>query len=344
VPSELRVGTMDALYTLLDDLNKSDTYIEAVLRKIGRQRLDLTKKDQRKDVKLMINQHDDAVDYLTRFSWEQQRFPLRKNLNELSEMISSSVAKIDEDLKAKASEYSQVMLTIRQRKKRETGTLVARDLTNLVPAASLKETEYLTTLLVVVPTMSFQQWKESYERLTEWVLPRSSELIFQDKDSGLFTVTLFKKVVEDFKLAAREQKWIVRKYERTEGLDPAEMKKMKEEKARLKKALVRWCDTNFAETYVAWVHLKCIRCFVESVLRFGLPANFEAVLLWPNPKQIDAVHKSLKNVFGHLGKHDDKDDIAEGSVPVSLASSQQEKFYPYVSLDVVLDLRYEARD
>lgn len=56
VPSELRVGTMDALYTLLDDLNKSDSYIEAVLRKIGRQRLDLTKKDQRKDVKFMINQ------------------------------------------------------------------------------------------------------------------------------------------------------------------------------------------------------------------------------------------------------------------------------------------------
>jgi hypothetical protein len=56
VPSELRVGTMDALYTLLDDLQKNDTFIEAVLRKIGRQRLDLTKKDQRKDVKFMINQ------------------------------------------------------------------------------------------------------------------------------------------------------------------------------------------------------------------------------------------------------------------------------------------------
>jgi len=196
---------------------------------------------------------------------------------------------------------------------------------------------------VVVPLSSFQQWKDTYETLTEYVLPRSSELIFQDKDAGLFTVTLFKKVVEDFKLAAREQKWIVRKYERTEGLDPAEMKKMKEEKTRLKKALVRWCDTNFAETYVAWIHLKCIRCFVESVLRFGLPANFEAVLLWPNPKQIDAVHKALKGVFGYLGKHEEK-DIAEGSVPVSLASSQQEKFYPYVSLDIVLDLRYEPRD
>lgn len=60
VPSELRVGTMDALYTLLDDLNKSDSYIESVLRKIGRQRLDLTKKEHRKDVKFMINQHGTA--------------------------------------------------------------------------------------------------------------------------------------------------------------------------------------------------------------------------------------------------------------------------------------------
>jgi V-type H+-transporting ATPase subunit C len=224
------------------------------------------------------------------------------------------------------------------------GNLVARDLTNLVPAQSLKETEYLTTLLVVVPSTNFQQWKDSYETLTEFVLPRSTDLIYQDKDAGLWSVTLFKKVVEDFKLAAREQKWIVRKYERTEGLDPAEMKKLKEDKARLKKALVRWCDTNFAETYVAWIHLKCIRCFVESVLRFGPMANFEAVLLWPNPKQIDAVHKSLISVFGHLdGNRDDKEE-SEGVVPVSLASAQAEKFYPYVSLDVVLDLRYETRD
>ena len=158
-------------------------------------------------------------------------------------------------------------------------------------------------------------------------------------------MTLFKKVVEDFKLAAREQKWIVRKYERTEGLDPAEMKKMKEDKARLKKSLIRWCDTNFAETYVAWIHLKCIRCFVETVLRFGPLTKFEAILVWPNPKQIDTVHKSLKTVFAHLGKHDDdKDEKGSGVVPVSLASTQTEQFYPYVSLDVVLDLRYEVRD
>lgn len=201
----------------------------------------------------------------------------------------------------------------------------------------------MTTLFVVVPSNSAEQWLATYERLTDFVLPRSSVHIFRDKDTDLFSVTLFKKVVEDFKMAARDQKWIVRKYERTEGLDPAEMKKLKEDKARLKKSLIRWCDTNFAETFVSWIHLKCIRCFVESVLRFGLPANFEAVLLWPNPKSINAVHKSLITAFAHLGKHEEGDDEA-GNVPIALASQQQEKFYPYVSLDIVLDLRYENRE
>lgn len=57
VPPELRVGTMDALYTLLDDLSKNDIYIEGVLRKIGRQRLDITKKEARKEVQFMITQN-----------------------------------------------------------------------------------------------------------------------------------------------------------------------------------------------------------------------------------------------------------------------------------------------
>lgn len=52
---DLKVGTMDALYSLLDDLNKYDNYIESVLRKIGRQRLDITKKKDRPDVKFLIN-------------------------------------------------------------------------------------------------------------------------------------------------------------------------------------------------------------------------------------------------------------------------------------------------
>jgi hypothetical protein len=44
------------------------------------------------------------------------------------------------------------------------------------------------------------------------IVPRSSQLIIQDQEYGLFTVTLFKKVIEEFKLHAREKKFIVRDF------------------------------------------------------------------------------------------------------------------------------------
>ena len=44
------------------------------------------------------------------------------------------------------------------------------------------------------------------------IVPRSSQMITQDSEYGLFTVTLFKKVIEEFKLHAREKKFIVRDF------------------------------------------------------------------------------------------------------------------------------------
>lgn len=54
--------------------------------------------------------------------------------------------------------------------------------------------------------MNFHDWEMKYEKLTDMVVPRSSKLIFQDQEHGLFTVTLFRKVVEDFKYHCRENK------------------------------------------------------------------------------------------------------------------------------------------
>lgn len=48
--------------------------------------------------------------------------------------------------------------------------------------------------------------------ITDMIVPRSSTLISQDNDYGLFTVSLFKKVVDEFKQHAREKKFIVRDF------------------------------------------------------------------------------------------------------------------------------------
>lgn len=44
------------------------------------------------------------------------------------------------------------------------------------------------------------------------IVPRSSQLITQDNEYGLYTVSLFKKVGEEFKLHAREKKFVVRDF------------------------------------------------------------------------------------------------------------------------------------
>ena len=31
--------------------------------------------------------------------------------------------------------------------------------------------------------------------------------------------------------------------------------------------------------FKAWIHVKAIRTFVEAVLRFGIPVNFQAIVL-----------------------------------------------------------------
>jgi hypothetical protein len=43
--------------------------------------------------------------------------------------------------------------------------------------------------------------------------------------------------------------------------------------------LLRLARINFSEAFQALVHLKVIRLFVESVLRYGLPANYTGIIL-----------------------------------------------------------------
>lgn len=38
-------------------------------------------------------------------------------------------------------------------------------------------------------------WTQNYEKITDMIVPRSSQLINQDTDYALFNVTLFKKVI-----------------------------------------------------------------------------------------------------------------------------------------------------
>lgn len=78
-----------------------------------------------------------------------------------------------------------------------------RDLSDLVPPGELVETENLVTLVVVIARSNTPEFMKSYEGLTEWVVPRSARLVTEDSEYSVVSVVLFRRVVDDFKAAAR---------------------------------------------------------------------------------------------------------------------------------------------
>ena len=103
----------------------------------------------------------------------------------------------------KVTEFSQLRSTLQAAARKQAGSLAVRDLGPLVPPGQLVETENLTTLVVVVAKAARGDWLAQYEALSEFVVPRSSGVVAEDADYAAFTVVLFKRVVDNFKTAAR---------------------------------------------------------------------------------------------------------------------------------------------
>ena len=83
--------------------------------------------------------------------------------------------------------------------RKQTGSLSVRDISTLVKPQHLVDSENLTTLFVVVSKFAVQEWMSSYEKLSNFVVPRSSKAICEDNDYALLSVVMFKRVVDEFK-------------------------------------------------------------------------------------------------------------------------------------------------
>ena len=82
------------------------------------------------------------------------------------------------------------------------------------------------------------------------------------------------------------------------------------------------------------LHLKAVRIFVESVLRYGLTTsyqsgmvpNFKAFILQPNKNKSEALRKALASLYGGGMGGDGEEETA---VPGATG-----EFYPYVYTDI----------
>jgi len=216
---ELKVGNIDALIYLSDALKKTCVTVEGTIRKVCQLYLELQDEDKfvvqkeggpktmpttdgkdkkpSREIEVKGAKPEDA---LTRFKWDDARYPKRKPLGELSNSIKGSIAEIEKELREKSLEYNSICQKLSQMTANESGNLMTRDINTIIKefnkekpghaqfrpvearlqeeapeiiqmmndfnsSSSQKLQPVLTTLYVVVPKNDQKNWKANYHNL-----------------------------------------------------------------------------------------------------------------------------------------------------------------------------------
>ncbi|KAG9446215.1 hypothetical protein H6P81_012343 [Aristolochia fimbriata] len=295
---DLRVGTLDSLLALSDDLVKSNSFIEGVSHKIRRQVEELERVSGIEGGPLTVE--GVPVDsYLTRFVWDEAKYPTMSPLREIVDSIHVQVAKIEDDLKVRVAEYGNVRSQLNAINRKQSGSLAVRDLSNLVKPEDIITSEHLVTLLAIVPKYSQKQWLSQYETLTTYVVPRSSKKLYEDNEYALYSVTLFGRVADNFKTSAREKGFQIREFEYSPEAAESrkqELEKLMQDQESMRSSLLQWCYASYGEVFSSWMHFCAVRVFAESILRYGLPPSFLAAVLAPSTKSEKKVRRILESL------------------------------------------------
>jgi V-type H+-transporting ATPase subunit C len=337
VPS-LMVGTLDSLMNLSDDLGKTDSIVESIVRKIEKTGMDLANSSGKK-LELTVGGVP-STRYVQQFAWDYAKYPNRRPLKELVSLIGGGVSAMDEELKQLGTSYADKMAALNDAQRRKGGNMMVADLNDVLTEdvmrnVKIHDTEYLKTVFVAIPYMAKEAFEDNADFLgsdlvgfggPDWsrspqqlgtavkygslvdrhrkrgspVVPGSAQLVKEDEDSCLYAVTILKSQYEagyyegdefiagttidfeaKFEQECRDKRFVVRPF----SYDPSaanssamRMEQLQVETDSMRSGLMRWCKTHYGEAYVAWMHIKVIRVFVESVLRYGLPVDFTAVL------------------------------------------------------------------
>lgn len=133
----------------------------------------------------------------------------------------------------------------------------------------------------------------------------------------------FRKKMKDH-CTVREFEYSRENFDRIIALRAEKLSTMENDEKFLKKI----CQATFSDTFVAWIHIKAMRAFVESVLRFGVPPRFAAFLMKPNPRQVPQLRSVLHDLFCKSSQF----GSAYATTKAADAEGEGDEWYPYVSL------------
>ncbi|OII71686.1 vacuolar ATP synthase [Cryptosporidium ubiquitum] len=362
VPFSLKFGAFDDLVKLVDDLAKHDTGVEVILRRVERLGLEL---DPTMELRIIWQRSSYTIQqYLKNFSWDHAKFPKERSMKENLAALLQSVSKLDLDLRTKSAQFNEVKNSVQNSFGKTAipsslnsgnnmengvvnsnngnlivpGTLNTKDLTDVITpecieSGDIVDTEHILTVFVIVPKGNKENFLNSYENFDKYVVPKSAKFIpkITDKDGNeIVRVLIFKSSVENFKTSCKNHKFVLRddfKYsqEKFNHL-MSSRQKLLQEKDKQEKYLKRMCFAGFSDIFISWMHVKAMRCFVEAVLRYGVPPQFASFMISmePNQSKIKKIQNSVEKVFTEMGRI--------GATFKSNEKDVDEEYTPYVFL------------
>jgi V-type H+-transporting ATPase subunit C len=293
IPDSFKIGSLDSLVTLSDDLTKLDTQIESVIRKVERQYMELDTANPLQLEKKNSNETIKPSEFVNNFQWSTGSFPISKSLQELTMSMSEKLSTLDDEVKIKTAKFIESRNELNGILKKEAGNLLTKELAEVLTEPVAKESdfhnsEFMKTVLIIVPKRDIRKFLTTYEELDDGVVPRSAlQFEVQDKDDlTLWRIVVKRTNIESFTTAAKHNKWSVRDFEWKRNF----AEESKNDRDTLEHAVTynrgmlhRTCVTAYTELFVNLTHLKALRVFVEAVLRFSLPPNFFSCIVYPEP-------------------------------------------------------------
>lgn len=387
IPS-LVVGTLDSLMALSDDLNKINQQVEGVVRRIERQYMDVAGQDA--EVLRAANEMT-VENFLRSFQWDYARYRYQgRQLPDMVSQVQSSVAKVDDELKKLSVSYNEKVQTLGAVQRKKVTNLVTSDLEDFLTVEAVNnneflDSEYLLTVLVVVPGQTEKDFLKIYETLggdvaayggPDWaastnpaamgsddgnygpegnrervkgspIVPGSAKKIHKEGENFLYSITMLKghyeagyyegdefvqgkffSYMESVRNSFRDKRFPIREFifdpSKAGGVD-GQIEQAKWEVQQTLTTIVRWCRAHYGEVFSGWVHLKVIKGFVESVLRYGLPVDFLPVFVEPNMKKEKTILKNLTTTICKLRselrtdeKFEDDEEETEDELPYVL--------------------------
>ena len=338
--------SLDTMFKLNDDLIEHENKIENYLKQEEKRIYDLVDKSKDKDFELNITINNSEIPpekAITNFKWSEQKYPRKsKAISDVMEKLYKKYTESQKQLKNKYEEYQNLMNTLNLKIKgeHEAQSLMRRDYRDLIKLDSMIETDYLCTVLCFVPIGTEKYFLEKYESLAGgFVLEGSAEKLGGSAEDGafLYRVLVMKHAKAAFKTECQGtlrvncrdfDKEILSRREVEKG----EIMKLKAESDEKRMNLMHLSKSAYSEIFIALLHIKMLRIYIESNLKYSSPDYFTYIIDLPKEKQTKTISLLIKKFsdpseFGLYGTKDETKD--------------SEDFFPFILIRLTVPSKLE---